>query len=362
VQERPRVLEGVLFGVVLHVMEAGLPLRVHGPVSRSAMYNLEDVQAYWRLWRPQRYKRVDIIPDEIVDLERRKPGRRAISAFSGGVDSTFTVLRHKSHPAAMEAYNLDAVLMVHGLDISLSNEDHFKMAIERANPFLRKMGVAMRVVRTTLKELNLQDWLDSHAGQLASCLHQFSEDFEFGLIGSTGSFADPELAHGSNPALDHLYSGDEFEIVYDGAGFRKTEKVAAIASDPVATAGIRVCWEGKDQWRNCGRCGKCIRTRLMFMMAGIPNPSCFDGPLDLAALKTMRIANVSEWSRVKEVSDYARARGVRAEWMRPLHRRMAAYRRQEIAAKFSAKAGRALDGVGLKQGVKGGLRALGMMR
>jgi len=76
----------------------------------------------------------------------------------------------------------------------------------------------------------------------------------------------------------------------------------------------------------------------------------------------MRIGNVAEWTRVKEVADFAAKRGMSAEWMRALHRRMAAYRRKEAAARLREKVGHALDGVGLKSSVKGCLRALGFMR
>jgi len=360
--EFPKALDGFLFGALLFVMGTGLPLRVHGPVSRSALYNLEDVQAFWRLWRPERYKRVEIVPDQVVDLKRCKPGRRAIAAFSGGVDSTFTVLRHRNRTVGSGSYNLDTALMVHGFDINLGNRDAFERAAERAMPFLEKMGVALRVIRTTSKELGLQNWEDSHAGQLAGCLHQFSDEFEFGLIGSTASYADPELPYGSNPVLDHLLSGDEFGIIYDAAGFLKTDKIAALAEDPVATAGLRVCWQGSDQYRNCGRCGKCVRTRLSFLAAGVPNPACFDGDFELGTIDTIRLANVSEWTRMKEISAYAAQRGIKAAWVRRLHRRMATFRRELFFSNISKTMGRSLDRIGMKQGVKRGLRTLGLMR
>ena len=245
VPDLPPAVDGFVAGILLHAMGTGLPLRIHGPVSRTAIYRLEDVQAFWCLWRPTRYRHIDIIPDQIVDLPRQKPGRRAIGAFSGGVDSTFTVLRHRSRPSSPEAHNLDTVVMVHGFDIGLEDQEALRMATKRAEPFLGKMGVTFRTVRTNIKALSLQNWEDSHAAQLASCLHQFSDEFEFGLIASSGSYVDAELPYGSNPVLDHLYLGDEFEIVYDAAGYPEGEKLAVIAKDPVATAGLRVCWEGR---------------------------------------------------------------------------------------------------------------------
>ena len=361
-RDYPNAWDGFLFGALLFLMKSGLPVRVHGPLSRSAMQNLEEVQAFWRMWRPSVYGQVEIVPDRIVDLERSKPGRRAIAGFSGGVDSTFTVLRHRTGLSGAHPYNLDAVLMVHGFDIDFVNRDDFARAAERARPFLAKMGVALRTARTTLKESNLQNWEDSHACQLASCLHQFSDEFEFGMIASTASYANPELPYGSNPVVDHLLSGDAMSLVYDGAGSLKTEKVAAIAKDPVAMAGLRFCWEGKDQSRNCGRCSKCVRTRLMFLLAGVQNPACFDEEFEDTMVDAMRVEQISAWARLGEIAAAAERQGVKAPWVRKLQRKMATYRRQALIERQASWAGPALDRMGMRGVVKRTLRTFGLLR
>jgi hypothetical protein len=40
----------------------------------------------------------------------------------------------------------------------------------------------------------------------------------------------------------------------------RTEKIAALVSDPVAMRYLRVCWQQEAGEYNCGRCPKCIRT------------------------------------------------------------------------------------------------------
>ena len=144
----PVTFDGFVFAILLYAMRLGRTLRVHGPMSRSALYNLQDLQAVWSRWRPERYCRITIEPDSIVDLERLKPGRRAIAAFSGGVDGTFTALRHASRAAGTASFNLDSVVMVHGFDVTLDRADDFARLVERTEPLLSSLGLHRRIVRT----------------------------------------------------------------------------------------------------------------------------------------------------------------------------------------------------------------------
>jgi hypothetical protein len=350
----PRALDGIVFAVLLYAMRLGARLVVHGPVSRSALYNIEDVQAFWHLWRPQRYRRIDIVPETIVDLERRKSGRRAIAAFSGGVDSTFTALRHGLKLAGTGAYNLDTVLMVHGFDVVLPNRDHFDRLMERTRPLLAELGLALKIIRTNSKELQLSAWEDTFSSQLAGCLHHFSDTFEFGLIGSSEPYNDLSLPWGSNPITDGLLSVDEFAIVHDGAGYSRTDKIAALVRYPAAVAGLKVCWEGSEQDRNCGICEKCMRTRLNFLAVGEADPACFDTGLDLAAIAAIPIGSPVLFTEFRSIATYARRNHIDAEWLHRLNDRLKAYQRQKRVAN-------ALAAIGMKDIVKRGLRSLRLM-
>ena len=360
-QEHPSALDGFVFAVLLYAMKLGTRLVVHGPMSRSALYNIEDIQSFWHLFRPELYKRIDIVPETIVDLERRKPGRRAIAAFSGGVDSTFTALRHKMKLAGTGSYNLDTVLMVHGFDVNLANADHFDRLIQRTEPFLTQLGVALRIIRTNSKELNLQNWEDSHGLQLAACLHLLSEEFEFGLIGSTDRYDSLYFPWGTSPTTDHLLSGDALGVVHDGAGYSRTDKIAALLQYPFSVSGLRVCWEGKDQFKNCGVCEKCIRTRLNFLAAGQPHPTCFEGDLDLTLIDTISLRNSVQLIELQSIADFADANNIDAEWVDRAKRRLKIYRNEILRKKRVQDVADTLEKLGLKGAVKAGLRAIRVM-
>ncbi len=55
-----------------------------------------------------------------------------------------------------------------------------------------------------------------------------------------------------------------------------------------------MCWEGVDQGRNCGVCEKCIRTKLNFLAAGIESPECFQEPLAIEDVHSLRVRNLRQ--------------------------------------------------------------------
>lgn len=309
----PFVLDGFVNAVIFYAMGSGQDIRVDGRMTRSALLNLATFQEAWCRWRPGVYKPVRIEPHSLVDDPPRAPPR-SIAAFSGGADAIFTALRHAGDP-----YALDSVLLVHGFDVPTDRPDQFGKLVERVRPFLDHLKLRPRIVRTNIAELRFQDWLDSFLAQLSCCLHSFSHEFRFGLTGGGEPYDALVLPWGQNPCTDYLLSGEGFSIVHDGAAFSRTEKIAAIAKDPVATKAIKVCWEAPDLSTNCGVCEKCVRTRLNFKAVGIDNPSCFDGELMPQQIRDIRFSNESQRAGFRSILAYADSHALQGDWLEAMH-------------------------------------------
>ena len=191
--------------------------------------------------------------------------------------------------------------------------------MEQERAFLDHLKLRPRIVRTNIAELRFQDWLDSFLAQLSCCLHSFSHEFRFGLTGGGEPYDALVLPWGQNPCTDYLLSGDGFTIVHDGAAFSRTEKIAAIARDPVATKAIKVCWEAPDLSTNCGVCEKCVRTRLNFKAVGIDNPSCFDGELTPRQIRDIRFSNESQRAGFRSILAYAESHALQGDWLEAMH-------------------------------------------
>lgn len=255
---------------------------IHGEASPSLLKNLVQFQAIWSAWRPQCFHQVPITAD--VEKEARVPPgmERAIASFSGGVDSCFTAFRHRRERCGREQTNLEAGLMVHGFDISLK-DSAFENAVARSKSMLADLGMICIPMATNFREVMSLDWENIFGSGLASCLHLFQGHYHTGIIASSHSYHEKIFDYGSNPLTDRLLSSQSFEIVHDGACYRRAEKILTIIEWPEALKNLRVCWEGKHADRNCGRCEKCVRNILNFRIARAGLPPCF--PQDVSNLQ-----------------------------------------------------------------------------
>jgi len=316
------LLDGHVLIILLYAMSRGQTLYVHGTLSNGIVRNLEELQLAWQLWKPSIYKKIQVIPDRIIDA-RRIRNDNTIAAFSGGVDGTFTALRHTALLPDPIRYPLTDVLMVHGFDVLVNNHDHFNQLYNRVLPILNELGLAIRVVRTNSKEELQLDWTDVFGLQLAGCLHMMSDEFQYCLIGSGEPYDLLLFPWGSTPATDYLMSGDQMTVIHDGAAFSRTAKIAELLAVPTACKTLKVCWMGQHQGENCGVCEKCVRTRLNFHAAGMVSPPCFDTALDVSLIRELAILNMPQLAELQSIVDYAERRGIRADWLTLLKIRLA---------------------------------------
>jgi hypothetical protein len=318
----PLVLDGFVFGIILIAMQLGRPVKVHGRLSRTACFNLAEFQSAWACWKPEKYQRVDIVPDEIIDLPAPEHAPRAISAFSGGVDGTFTAIRHKHKLLGNGSYPLTDVMLLHGFDVPLGKPEAFDLLLQRIRPLVDELGLGMKVIRTNLKEASGQYWEDSFGVQLAACLHNYSHDFNYALMGSGEPYSNIFYPWGSTPATDYLMSGDQMQLVLDGCAYTRTEKIETLRHYPTALKTFKVCWEGSNQERNCGVCEKCIRTKLNLLAVGVSDAPCFDEELDPELILKIRLINDAQLLELKTIYSYVEKRKIAGLWVDNLKRRI----------------------------------------
>jgi hypothetical protein len=250
---------------ILTAMNQGTDLVVHGEVSPSLLRNLEEFQAAWSSWRPEMYRIVQMSAETEREPAIASETERAISAFSGGVDSCFTAFRHRTGRCGRLQRNLEAGLMVHGFDIPLK-EPVFDQAVERSRKMLNSVEMELIPMATNFREVIKIHWEDVFGTAIASCLHLLLGSYTAGLIASSHSYPVISFPYGSNPLSDRFLSSQRFEIVHDGAIAARWDKIQEIMNWPEALENLRVCWQGEQKDRNCGRCEKCIRNILNFRL------------------------------------------------------------------------------------------------
>jgi hypothetical protein len=280
-----------VIATIFLAMHQGADVRIHGEVSPSLLSNIEEFQAVWSSWRPQQYQRVQIT----AEIEREQPPageeERAISTFSGGVDSCFTVFRHRNGRCGRQQRSLQTGLMVKGFDIPL-NDPAFDQAQERSSTMLASLGMDCIPIATNFRQVVRLDWAHAFGTGIASCLHVLKGGYTTGIVASSHAYQTLNFVYGSNPLTDRLLSSKNFEIVHDAALFPRLEKMRGILDWPEALENLRVCWQGEQKDRNCGRCEKCVRNILNFRILGVEHPACFEQDLTNQQIISTRVRGV----------------------------------------------------------------------
>lgn len=289
---------------------------IHGQVSPSLLRNLEEFQTAWSCWLPQRYQKIELIADEEKEI-LISPKNRTITAFSGGVDSCFSVYHHRKGKGSKRFPPLETGLMIHGFDIPLNQEDIFANAANKSQLMLSSQGVNLITIQTNFRELPL-NWEDAHGTGIAACLSLFQESHNCALIPSTSAYQEMVIPFGSNPITDRLLSSDSFPIFYDGGGFTRLEKIKAISEWPEALQYLRVCWQGKELDRNCGKCEKCMRTILGFRVMGIPLPSCFSEDITDQQIRQIKAVGAFKLTELKGIQTAAKKANLSDPWVKAL--------------------------------------------
>ncbi len=231
-----------------------------------------------RAWYPNLGPAPSIEPSLGFDAPRpASPGRAALF-LSGGVDSLFTLVRNRrdyppGHPAAMR----DAIF-VRGLMLPLAStrqraEDLDRRALAAVSRIAAAAGLTVSTVRT-----NLAEALDDHEAYarcwsgsfLAAIAHVFSARTTEVSIAATHDLVHGLLPWGSDPILDRAFSTAALTIRHDGVRSSRLDKIREIGGWSAALESLVVCGEGglAEGWLNCGRCEKCMRTRLGLLASG----------------------------------------------------------------------------------------------
>ena len=258
---------------LIPALHRGARLVVDVPVCRTWRANAAMLSHVLNEW--WRYPIVEPIVTEARQSSRRRIEGTAL-CFSGGVDSSYTLLRGP-HP-------IDVLISVHGFDVPLTDSlrmDVFHTSLKAA---AFATGTRPFLVRTNIREHSLfrkTPWERSHGGALAAIGHLLMRSVGRLVIAASQPYC-LDLPWGSHWRTDELWSSERLHVVHSGAGAWRSDKLREIASEPLIQEHLRVCWENRAPWGNCSRCEKCLRTMLVLAQAGQLEPFSVFEHKDLA--------------------------------------------------------------------------------
>lgn len=249
--------EPFLAPALFEAMVRGVPVRVEddAPVSRRLLTGLSEIQAVLHCWNRDLH-RVPVLAEESDDF----PVSPAVACcFSGGIDSSYTYACHR-----------DAVthlMLVQGLASGRGGPDDWNENIAARRRFAELEGKALIAVQTNvarfLEERALSILL-THGGLL--CGLGVGLSFKRFLIPASYTFQDL-MPWGSHPMLDPLWATETTEVVHHGIDKTRIEKTAFVAGNQELLDQLQVCWYAGG--RNCGACGKCVRTAMALHLLGV---------------------------------------------------------------------------------------------
>jgi hypothetical protein len=274
----------------LAVLHGESRVRIEEKPCPMLVEGLRTAHAWWASWggihlraptieTPARGRRADLTAP-----------RRTVSCLSGGVDGLHTLLHNRRLYREGDPAYIREALFIHGFDIGKRQgepeNERFRRAFNRLEPVAAEAGVRLIPCRTNLRHLPSKSgfWANRHNGAaLAAVGHAATLGPAYLFIGGTYHVANP-VPVGSHPVIDGLFSSQRLTVIHDGSRFSRLEKVRDLASWPTALAALRVCPGDAGERPNCGRCEKCLRTRLELLAAGVEETPAFGPsltPLDL---------------------------------------------------------------------------------
>jgi len=304
-------------------MKSGEEMSIHGTVSPSLLQNLEEFQAVWTSWLPQKYQTVSMTAESYHEAPQPRTDSAVVS-FSGGLDSCFTVHQHVHGRRGRRSRRIGAAVLIHGFDISYQVDEPFEKALAAASTILTSENIPLITVQTNWRSLGVS-WEDGFATAISACLSLFSGSFSSGLIAGGETYADlaEYLPWGSNPLTDPMLSSAVFKISYDAGEYSRIQKAAGLLNWKTALDNLRVCWEGPMTGANCGVCEKCVRTILDFRVIGGGLPSCFPCDVSDQQIRALRIKGRAQRLNIANIVREARRRGRGVEsWVRVLEGRL----------------------------------------
>lgn len=319
----------LVVATLLLAMSQSMDIKVHGQVSPSLLRNLTEFQAAWSSWCPKLYHPIEISAEVEREQSNPKAEYKAIAAFSGGVDSSFTVWRHRTNRCGRRQRNLQAGLVIHGFDIPLEKQQAFNRATEKARAILSSLGMELIPMSTNIRQLTLNlNWEHIFGTTTASCLMLLQRGYSEGLIASSFPYQSLLFPAGSNPVTDWLMSSQSFSIIHDGAEFTRIEKIGKLINWSELQRNLRVCWQGKELDKNCGRCEKCIRTILSFRIFSVGLPPCFEHDVSDQEVLNIKVKEAALMN-LEPVLEAAKASGIADSWVNALSKAISRNQRIE---------------------------------
>ena len=327
------VAESFVCALLLVAMQRNVPIEISAqyPVSLEFLDNISQLQDIYVTWYPWLQKIEIHAAQDNGKRVYAVGGARSQSVaafFSGGIDSSYTLLKHKAE--------ITDLVYVRGIDMQLGDEALWQICLSRNRQIAEKYNKRLVVVETNIRMFirSITDpeigWYTSQGCGLAAIAHLTG--FSRHLIPSSNTYLHLH-PFGSHPLTDRYFSSDVMQIEHDGCEASRSRKLQQVAMDPQLLDSIRVCWQ--DMGFNCGKCDKCLHFRMALTLLNLQSGDM----AHISDLRELRRAHVTtvgdfvEWQDNLElaecIGDKSAARAIK-KLSRPYHLKQIAKQADQV--------------------------------
>ena len=306
VTEQPHELtadsNGFLLGAFLPAWTAReRRIKIEAPVCPLLSANLAIAASLFRGW----FKDLPAVPAIEASREYRSAGTRVGVFFSGGVDSlamvrSLTSLRPAGHPDRPTGAAVVDYQHVGGIERG-ETDARFARSKAVSQEICSQIGLKVIPIRSNFCQLNtsMAFWMYRYHGAfLASMAHFLSHEFRLFHITYTRSGDPIRTTMGiACPSGSALFESTSVDCTSRRRALEAGEGATARRLAPGAEPYVRVHVEQRPG-RNCGRCEKCVRTKLQLLACGhLAEAEAFDEH-DVRAADIQSIEIRTDYARV----------------------------------------------------------------
>lgn len=283
-----------LAAALLPAMRTGRPIAIDPSlhVSPALLAGISKLQTIFRFW----FEWADPVGISGGIPTPAPAGDGTGALFSGGVDSSFTLLAGNGA--------IDHLLFVDRVDTGKEfNSAAYRSALPAMQRIADHFGATLLQASTNAKEFGHGygiDWHDAMGGSFAA----LAMSCRFSELRFPASTVWSDLTPlGTHPVSDPLWSTEGTTIIHHGNDHTRIEKLVKLSGNRVIMDNLRVCMEGDDG--NCGKCEKCLRTMACIRAIGATSESM--PPLrDTSAIRRVKFGIdtlVIDWEEILHAVD-----------------------------------------------------------
>jgi hypothetical protein len=278
-------------------------IHITRPIDPQVATNAERLSRIWQMWVPALYRSITVTGSGTWSRKRQDRLPR-VQLYSGGVDSTFAILKH------CEPHERSYAATIFGIDYHGPEAmDDFAKLITKTAPLLEQLNYKRIIIHTnaTSRPLRL-----THAFTLASCLFLLSDLFEEGTIAADQTPVQEMVTHpwSTNHIANKHFAGSDFAMRTLCSEASRIQKLAAISANEMALPFVSVCRQRNVLPANCGICNKCIRTKAMLFAVTGAIPDIFiDRTLSERLVRSWAV-QAGEITELFDLYWYAQDRGI----------------------------------------------------